>query len=194
MSTATTKTLFTPADLLALARGISYELVDGQLVEKPVSVLSSLIAGILYHMMMGHCLANKLGTVFPPETGFQCFPDEPNKVRKPDISFIRRGRLTREQFLEEGFCSVAPDLAAEVLSPNDLIYVVDQKVRDYRRARVSLIWIVNPETRTVKVYRADGGITELEEDDELSGEEVFAGFRVLVGDIFLLAEKVGPAS
>jgi Uma2 family endonuclease len=194
MSTATTKTRFTPADLLAMPRDISYELVDGLLVEKPVSVLSSLIAGIIYHMLFGHCLSNRLGLVLPPETGYQCFPDSPDKVRKPDVSFIRAGRLTREQLMEEGFCSVVPDLAVEVLSPNDLVYVVDQKVREYRRAGVLLTWIVNPETRTVKVYRADRPFAELEENDELSGEEVVPGFRVVIRDIFELAEKATLSS
>jgi len=173
-----------------MPRDISYELVDGQLVEKPVSVLSSLIGGILDHMLFGHCLANRLGLVLPPETGFQCFPDAPDKVRKLDVSFIRAGRIARDQLMEEGFCSVVPDLAGEVLSPNDRAYVVDQKVREYRRAGVLLIWIVNPETRTVKVFRADGSIVELQENDDPSGENVIPGFSVVIRDIFALAEKV----
>ena len=81
-----------------------------------------------------------------------CFPDAPAKVRKPDASFIRRGRLPGEA-LPDGFCPIPPDVAAEVVSPNDLAYEVDEKVGEWLRAGVRLVWVINPRARIVAVHR-----------------------------------------
>lgn len=195
MSTAETKTLYTPEDLLTMPdNGISYELVDGQLVERPMSVLSSLVGGILHHLLLAHCLANRLGLVWPQETSFQCFPDAPNKVRKPDTAYIRHGRITQEQVMTEGHCSVAPDLAVEVVSPNEEVYDLDQKVQEYLNAGVRLVWVINPQQHTVHVYRADGSTAFLREKGELDGEDVVPGFRVPVRDIFPSPEMLGSTS
>lgn len=183
MSTAT-KTHYTPEDLLELPDAVSWELVDGQLVERTMSELSSYIGGRLFHRLMGHCEPAGLGWVFPADAGYQCFPDRPNKVRKPDASFIRRERLPDGPHARE-FTRIAPDLAVEVVSLNETVYDTDEKIQEYLDAGVGLIWEVNPEARTVTVHRADGTVNRLREDDELSGEDVVAGFHMKVGDLFL---------
>jgi Uma2 family endonuclease len=119
---------------------------------------------------------------------YQCFPDDPDKVCKADVSFIRLIRYTAEQAQQEGHVRIAPDLAVEVISPNDLYYEVESKVEDYLRAGVQLVWVVNPESRTVWVRRADGTGVTLHENDELTGEEVLPGFRSRVGDLFILPQ------
>ena len=81
----------------------------------------------------------------------------------------------------------------EVLSPNDRDYETDQKIEDFLRAGVRLVWVINPETRTVLIYRADGTISGLREQDELSGEDVVQGFRCRVGDLFLPPPPPAPA-
>jgi Uma2 family endonuclease len=103
-------------------------------------------------------------------------------VRKPDVSFIAAGRLPVRQFVR-GHVRIAPDLAVEVVSPNDLYTLLDEKVEEYRDAGVRLIWIINPGTRTAAVYRADGTTVRLSENDELAGEDVLPGFRVRLGDL-----------
>ena len=159
-----------------------------------MSVLSSLVGGILYQLFASYCLANRIGFVWPADTTFQCFPNDPKKVRKPDGAFIRQGRITREQVLNEGHCSVAPDLAIEVVSPNDEFYEIDQKVQEYLNAGVRLVWVVNPQQHIVHVYRADGSTALWKEKDDLSGEDVVPGFRVPVRDIFPSLEMLGSTS
>ncbi len=184
MNQLATKTWYTPDDLLAMAEdGKSYELVDGILVERHMGFWSSWIGGRLYHLLTSQCEAQRLGWVCPADASYQCFPAAPAKVRKPDVSFIRFGRLPGEQ-APEGHCRIAPDLAAEVLSPNDLATVAEAKIGEYLQAGVQLLWIVNPEVRTVRVYRPDGTTTLLHEGDELSGEGVVPGFRCMVRDLF----------
>ncbi len=126
---------------------------------------------------------NGLGWVWGPDLGYVCFPDAPGKVRKPDVSFVRKERLP-EGLTSDEYLYIAPDLAAEVLSPNELAYDVDRKVREYLNAGVSLIWVINPEERTIRVHRRDRSVSWLHEQDELSGEDVIPGFRCRVSTIF----------
>ncbi len=75
-----------------------------------------------------------------------------------------------------------------MLSPNDLASDIDDRVHDYLVARVPLIWVVNPERRTVRIHRQDGSVALRGESDELTGEEALPGFRCKVADFF------GPGS
>lgn len=183
MSATATKTDYSPENLLELPDAVGFELVDGQLVERPLSGLSSYIGGQLFKRIDNYCESAQLGWVFPADAGYQCFPDDPGRVRKPDASFVRRERLP-EGPPAHGFLRVPPDMAAEVLSPNELAYDLDRKVQEYLDAGVQLVWIVNPETRTARVHRADGSITGLREPDELTGEEIIPGFRCRIADLF----------
>jgi Uma2 family endonuclease len=120
---------------------------------------------------MAYCEPAGLGWVFPADAGYQCFPDAPNKVRKPDASFIRRERLPEGPHAR-GFTRIAPDLAVEVLSPHEYATDVETKLQEYLDAGVQLVWKVNPEARLVTVLRVDGTGNRLREDDELSGENI----------------------
>lgn len=185
MSTAAPVTRYTPADLLRLPDGERYELIDGQLVERDMSLWSTYVAGRIYRLLSNHAPADQSGWVLPEGASYQCFPDDPTKVRRADVSFIRLERLPLAQATEEGHIPIAPDAAVEVMSPNDLAYDVDEKVEDYRRAGVSLVWVVNPKARTVVVHRRQGVGAVLYEEDELSGEDVLPGFRCRVGELFV---------
>jgi Uma2 family endonuclease len=185
MSTVAPEKLYTPEDLLRMPDGDRYELVDGRLVEHNMSFWSSYVAGTLLNKISNYCAAGRPGWVVPEGTSYQCFPDSPDRVRKADVSFIRLDRWSMEQAQAEGHVRIAPDLAVEVLSPNDLAYEVDAKVEEFLAAGVRLVWVVNPEKRTVRVYRAQGTGTILREQDELDGEDVLPGFRCPIRELFL---------
>jgi Uma2 family endonuclease len=137
----------------------------------------------LYTILNVYCKAHRSGRVVPADASYRCFPDDPDKVRKPGVSFICRGRLPGGK-RPKGHCLIAPDLAAEVPSPNDSYSEVEEKVGEYRRAGVRLIWVIHPPTRTVRVHRLDGTVSDLTDADELSGEDVIPGFRCAVRDLF----------
>ena len=86
--------------------------------------------------------------------------------------------------LARGHVTVAPDLAVEVVSPNDTVYELNKKVQEYLRAGVRLVWVIDPENRTLVVYRANRTLAEFKPEDELTGEDVIPGFRCLVRDFF----------
>ena len=185
MSTTATATRYTPEDLLKMPDGDQYELVDGQLVERNMSMWSSFVAGRIFGILAPFCEQHRLGWPFPEGMSYQCFPLYPEKIRRPDFSFIRHTRLALALARTKGHCPVAPDLAVEVVSPNDTAYEVDEKVQEFLSVGVPLVWVVNPEQRTVAIHRWGGAGTILRESDEISGEDVIAGFSCRVGDFFL---------
>ncbi len=188
MSTAVaTKTHYTPEDLLAMPDGKSYELVHGQLVEREMGIKSSWVAGRLLVRLGRYCEEHGIGWALPADSGYQCFPHEPGLVRRPDVSFVRYGRFPAG-VLPEGWAKIPPDLAVEVVSPGDTAYELDEKLEDYQKAGVPLVWVINPNSRKVRVHRGDGSISDLREDDELSGEDVIPGFRCMVREILPLRE------
>src|SRR4051812_22322085 len=105
----------TPEDLLAMPDGEQYELVDGQLVELNVSLLSSWVEAEIVGRLVIYVRENDLGWVFSSTNQYRCFPWRPNMIRKPDASFIRRGRITSAQVKTNGFATVVPDLVVEII-------------------------------------------------------------------------------
>jgi Uma2 family endonuclease len=193
MSTVAAKPRYTPEDLLAMPDGDRYELVNGELVERDMGWMSGVIGGQLQGFLWAFNRANRLGWLASGESSYQCFPDAPNRVRKPDVSFIRKERLPSAE-VPQGHCPIVPDLVAEVVSPNDFYYEVEVKVDEYLRAGVRLVWVLNPATRSVRVHRADGTVTDLDESGELSGEDVVPGFRCPVSDLFATSPEMTPPS
>ena len=183
---ATEPKTVTPADLLERSDRNRFELVDGTLVERNVSQLSSLVALELGSRLRNHLRPLNLAWVFGADAGYRCFPDDPNKVRKPDVSVVLKARLPLDQ-MREGYAPIAPDLAVEVISPHDLVYDVDAKIAEYQGAGVRLVWVVNPILRTVRIHRADGSLSWLQGDAILSGEDVLPGFSCPVSELFPVA-------
>ena len=182
-----TQTQYTPEDLLAMPDGKSYELVGGQLVERNMGAESSWIGGCLLSRLNRFCEEHEVGWAFPADNGYECFAHAPGLVRKPDVSFIRCSRLPGRK-LPKGWVKVSPDLAVEVVSPNDTVYELEDKLEDYQKAGVPLVWVIYPNSRTVRVHRADGSITYLHEDDVLSGEDIIPGFRCPLREVLPIRE------
>ncbi len=180
----------TAEDFLRLPEADFCELVDGRLVEKHMGAESSFIGGRLLARLLAFCDNPFCGWIFPGDATYQFLPSRPNLVRRPDVSFVRQGRFP-ENRVPEGHIRLPPDLAVEVVSPNDLFYEVEQKVAEYRSAGVKLVWIVAPPTRTVLIRRADGSCAEVGENGELSGEDVLPGFRCPVSALF---QNLRPAT
>jgi Uma2 family endonuclease len=102
-------------------------------------------------------------------------------VRAPDVAFVRHERIPDP--LPRGFAPFAPDLAVEVLSPDDLPGEVLAKVADWLKAGTRLVWVVDPDRRLARVYRADGTESEISETGTFKGEEVLPGFECALLDV-----------
>jgi len=183
MSIAVAPTQYTVEEFLELPEHELYELVDGRLEEINVSNLSSAVAVKVIARLDNYVSSRKLGWVFSSESYYRCFPKKIRNARKPDVSFIAQERLPAN-WMEEGLFSIAPDLAVEVLSPNDKAYKVMSKTREYLEAGVKLVWEINPQERLILIHRLDGTVAKLKETDTLSGENVIPGFACPVSELF----------
>lgn len=177
MATVIADRRYTPDDLLRLPDGDRFELVDGQLVEKDMSLLSSFVAGRVTELLSAHARAHESGAVFNSDASYKCFAFDPDLVRRPDVSFIQRSRLRAEHLTGHG--PIPPDLAVEVVSPN-----VQAKVEEYLEAGVQLVWVINPDQKIVEIYRPDNTVSRLAAESEISGEAVLPGFRCSISDLF----------
>lgn len=178
------RTRLTPEDLLAMPDAGRFELIDGDLVERKMSALSSLIAAEICFFLISHCKERGLGWVLDSEVGYKCFTWDPRKLRRADVSFLSAARYSLDRLSREGQVSIAPDLAVEVISPGDEVAELNRKLDDYRRAGVRLVWVIDPGTRIVDVHALDGTIVRLHEGDELNGGDVVTGFRCPVASLF----------
>lgn len=124
-----------------------------------------------------------LGKVYAAETGF-ILARGPDTVRGPDAAFLSfpRANLPADQ---AGFIEGPPDLAVEVVSPNDSEREVAAKVADYLAAGTPLVWVVRPKERTVTVHRPGAaGVRVLGAGDVLDGGDVLPGFAAVVQEFF----------
>lgn len=174
-----------------MPEGERYELVNGRLRELNVGVKSSWVAGEIAFRLRRYLENHPGGSVFPEGTGYRCFR-QTDRVRKPDVSYLRAERRP-ERYLDQGYCSVPPDLAVEVLSPHDVYLEVTAKLQDYFAAGVPLVWVVDPEFRVVTVYRGGWAAQQrLTEQDEITGDPVLPGFTCRVAEFFPSAELTDP--
>lgn len=183
MSEPTVPVLLGPEDLLAMPDGERYELIDGVPKEKPMGAESDRIALRLGGLLDQFSLKTKCGLAFGSQTGYRCFPNK-QQLRKPDVSFVVAGRLAGDR-PPEGDIAIPPDLAVEVVSPNDGYEEIQSRITDYKAAKVKLIWVISPKSRTVLIRRLDGTCAEVGETGQLSGEDVIPGFACPVAELFV---------
>jgi Uma2 family endonuclease len=173
----------TPEDLLAITDRPMPELVDGEFLEREMGQKSDAIASRIGRLVGNHAEAHDLGLVNGAQGSYQIFPDDPEKVRIPDVSFTRKERLPKGG-PAEGHGRVAPDLIVEVTSPNDTVDRLESKINDFLAAGVPLIWVAYPESKTVMVHRRDHTGVRLFPGDVLDGENILPGFRCEVAALF----------
>jgi Uma2 family endonuclease len=133
-------------------------------------------------LISNHVKPLRLGKTYAAETGFIVERD-PDSVRGADVAFVSNERLAlitnRKKHIPFG-----PNLAVEVRSPNDRDDEVEEKVRMWLAAGSLLVWIVDPESRTVVIHRPNAEPVMLREDQEIDGGDVIPGFRCRVADFF----------
>jgi Uma2 family endonuclease len=160
--------------------GKSTELVRGRLImREPPSSYHGQVAAKLLFVLGQHVYARNLGWLFSQDTGFK-IASNPDTVRAPDVAFTSRERQPILQ--RSGYGAFAPDLVAEILSPDDRPGEVLSKVGDWLAAGVRLAFVIDPVRREVRVYRADGSQAVVNESGLLDGEDVLPGFSCRLGD------------
>jgi Uma2 family endonuclease len=162
------------------ADGSKEELVRGEIeTMPPTRVRHGHVQGNAYMLLKSFVKSRDLGWVVV-ESGV-ILDRDPDTVRGPDVSFWRKERMPE---LPEHYGEIPPDLVVAVLSPGDRPGRVRDKVTQYLASGVKLVWLVDPETRTVTVYAGKLPGAKLGETDSLDGGEVLPGFTARVSDLF----------
>lgn len=140
------------------------------------------IAGRIFKLLAMHVDDHNLGVTFAAETGFRISTD-PDTVRAPDAAFVCREKM---DLLEDdsGFLPFAPELAVEVVSPNDSFAAVEKKAFSWLDAGTQLVLIIEPESETVHAYRSRSNIKVLNTDDTIDADDVIAGWTARVEELF----------
>ena len=181
-STPETEKPVTATDLLEMPDdGYRYELVHGYLVrdQAPGFEHAAIAANTVFHLKVW-ARQTAAGCV-TGEGGYKLQSD-PDTVRVPDVTFVSRERLASGR--PTGFVEGAPDLAVEIVSPNDRMSAVIDKVREYFDAGAAQVGVVVPTNRTVMIHRSPQDVSVLSDSDTLVGEGPVAGLELSVADIF----------
>ena len=154
-----------------------YEYVKGELVpmSPPTRIHSKVSVNVIRHLDR-HVRENQLGEVHVAAT-FQVG----ERALKPDVAFVPTSQLDGDE--NTGFL-IPPDLAIEVLSPTDVQWRVVDKAFVYLNAGTRLVWVLDPRSKTVTVYRSENDMALLTREDTLTGEDVVPGFTCPVSQLF----------
>jgi Uma2 family endonuclease len=162
------------------------ELIDGTLVEKAMGVFESQVAIILAYFLEGFRYAHDLGIVLGADGMYRLFPKQ---IRIPDVSFVSWKRMPNEELPSEKVPSLSPDLAVEILSAGNTEEEMDRKLKEYFRAGTKLVWYVDPQARTVRVFTSPLRSKLLSENDTLDGGKVLPGFSLSIKKWFQRASR-----
>lgn len=179
---ATTTELITGEELLAMGEMGRCELVEGEIVMlSPTGSRHGSVELNFGEALRAFVRPRKLGLVKVGEVGIYTRRN-PDTVRGADALFISNERAAK--LSSSAYLDVAPDLVVEVLSPDDRWTEMTKKLREYFAIGVRLVWVADPDSRTVSAYRSPTDVREFSASDALPGDDVLPGFSVAVASVF----------
>jgi Uma2 family endonuclease len=164
-----------------------YETVYGQRVEMPpMGIRAAMIASRISIALGAFAMPKGLGEAFTELLIHLPLPEDESRDRRPDVSFFAfpRSPSTMSGVPNVNAWDVVPDLAIEVTSPSDRAEAQRQKVIEYFRAGVRLVWVVYPNQRLIDVYESPTTIRVFGPDDTLTGDPILPGFQLVLADLF----------
>lgn len=175
---------YTADELLRLPDEKEYELDDGRLIERHSGAMHAYVAAnIAFHLVSW--TSRNQGYVFSSSCGYQCFPGKPNRVIRPDISLIRRGRLCEEVF-PAGWITIPPDLVVEIVGHEECQNITS-RISEYQSVGVPLIWTVDLQSQTVCCYHREQKVETYIASQTFRDDAVLSGFSCRVAEFFGLA-------
>ncbi|MCI0459130.1 MAG: Uma2 family endonuclease [Gemmataceae bacterium] len=165
-------------------RGRVCELERGRIVEmsRP-GKRHGLVCANVVRILGNYVAQRKKGYVCSNDTGVIVDRD-PDTVRGPDVMLFEDAETVEQ--VGEKYGDKPPLLAVEVLSPNDTHGKVVRRVEEQFRFGTLLVWILDPDARNVVVHYPNDKDRAVEENQELTGNEVLPDFRCRVAEFFNL--------
>jgi Uma2 family endonuclease len=172
--------LMTAEELLEMPDdGMLHELVNGELTTmSPAGEKHGRITMRIAIHLGQYVAAHQLGDVFSSDTGF-ILTRNPDTVRAPDVPFVSKARALDER----GFFPGAPDLAVEVLSPNDRYGEVEEKIVEYLSAGTQVVIVIDPIREIAWIHTSKERI-QLAIDDLLEAPDVVPGWSLPLRELF----------
>ncbi len=164
------------------------ELIDGVLVEKAIGFGESVLTSWLISLLNAWVRPRNLGLVSSPDGMLRLWA---GRVRIPDVAFTSWDRMPGRKRPVKPIPELSSDLAVEVLSLSNTHREMKLKLADYFTANVRLVWVVDPQTKTVKVYTGLNDMTLLGENDTLDGGDVLPGFSIPLAELFGELDRQG---
>lgn len=161
------------------------ELVDGVLVEKPMSGYESVLGGIFVQLIRNYLDEHRLGIVVGADGLLRILP---RQIRSPDAAFISFDRIPDPEPKLGRAPKWIPNLAIEVLSPGNTEREMRRKRREYFKAGVQMVWMIHPATKTATVYRSPTDFDEIAADGVLRAPDILPGFELPLPDLFRRAQ------
>jgi len=188
MSTAEAASTMTAEELLALPEdGIERDLIEGQLRERPMTrrnrrhsrtmARTAQILGAWANQSHG-----KRGEILAGDAGFR-LRQNPDTTVGIDVAYVSAQLATSapdDVYLIDG----APVLAAEILSPSDTHEDIVDKIELLLKSGTAVVWLIDPDLRTVTVHRAGAEPVLFSASQELPGDPELPGLRVKVAHFF----------
>ncbi|HYM56013.1 MAG TPA: Uma2 family endonuclease [Solirubrobacteraceae bacterium] len=163
--------------------GMRRELVEGRLrVMSPAGFEHGRVAATAGILLGSHVRATGSGATLGAETGF-ILASDPDTVRAPDAAFVSQTRVDAVGRTDGFWPDGAPDLAIEVVSPEDSRPYVRSKALHWLEAGATAVLVLNPRSRSATVYRPGGDIRSFT-DGTLDLSDAVPGWRVAVADFF----------
>jgi Uma2 family endonuclease len=179
------KKVWTESELQALPDdGYIHEVVDGELVMSPKNefyhgqICSRLLAALVEFNRL-----QRLGIVLDSSTGFWMYN---RNCRAPDVSFVPKQRLIALGFKPRTrkFFPGAPDLAVEILSPNNTRAEIDERLKDFFAGGTQIVWIINPDLECAEVCHSTEKRELIGPGGFLDGQHLLPGFRYPIANLF----------
>jgi Uma2 family endonuclease len=158
------------------------ELVRGEVIDTLPSGAQAGVVTATVAMLLRDWAKRGSGGNVGVKAGFVLSRD-PDTVRGPDVYYITANRGSWGG-TPEGFWTLAPDLAIEIISPSETADEVQQKIDDFLAAGTPLVWVVYPRTEVVVVYAAGGMARTYRGEDVIEHPDVLPGFSCKVADLF----------
>jgi Uma2 family endonuclease len=118
-----------------------------------------------------------------------------NLRRRPDVAFVSAAKWPLDRLLPEtGDWEIVPDLAVEVVSPNDIFLEVLSKMREYFRFGVRQVWIVVPNDQEIYIYNSPTSPHFLTAADELDGGTLLPGLNLPLDSFFQRQPEAAPST
>lgn len=173
---------YTYEDYCRLPEGAPYQLIGGKLVMTPSPTpYHQMVSMKLELQMATYVLEKGLGIVL--HAPLDVYLDE-TETYQPDIIFISNERLN---IIEEKCIKGAPDLVVEILSPNTGYYDLRSKYKVYEKKGVQEYWIVDPQVKSIQIFRLQEGKFVLDQEVEEQGvvkSRVIPGLEIRLESIF----------